>query len=111
MSDKQTAPDGPYEPALIISDNLIREVKKSKWFRGNAKYILDDPEAMLAAGYVPVAEVAKARQQALKEAAYKAKYACLVPPDGGSPTEIEADICDKAEKAILTLMDTKETGQ
>jgi hypothetical protein len=37
----------------------------------------------------------------LDHAAYLARHACLVPPDGGSPTEDEAAVCDEAAKRIL----------
>lgn len=37
------------------------------------------------------------------KSAWTAKYACLVEPDGGSPTEEEANVCDEAEKRIRAL--------
>lgn len=33
--------------------------------------------------------------------AYLARNACLVPPDGGSPTEAEAAVCDEAARRIM----------
>ena len=45
-----------------------------------------------------------ARNDALRQAAYMARHACLVPPDGGSPSEAEAELCDEAERRILTLV-------
>lgn len=47
-----------------------------------------------------------AREAALNEAAYIACNGCLVPPDGGSPTTEEADMCAGIAKAILALKDT-----
>jgi hypothetical protein len=44
-----------------------------------------------------------ARAAAVEEAAWTAKYGCLVPPDGGSPTEAEADLCDEIERRIRAL--------
>jgi hypothetical protein len=52
------------------------------------------------------AQLAKARVNALREAAYVARNACLVPPDGGNPTEAEAAVCDEAYIRILALIDT-----
>ena len=49
------------------------------------------------------APLATARDDALREAADIARYACLVPPDGGSPTGAEADLCDVAAEHILSL--------
>jgi len=40
---------------------------------------------------------------ALKAAAEIARNACLVPPDGGAPTETESEMCDRAAAAILAL--------
>lgn len=52
--------------------------------------------------------VKAARNDALDEAAYVAMHACLAPPDGGSPTEAEADLCDEADKRIRALKSEKE---
>lgn len=41
---------------------------------------------------------------AIMEAAGIAGNACLVPPDGGSPTEAEVAVCDTAYQRILTLI-------
>lgn len=41
---------------------------------------------------------------AIMEAAGIASNACLVPPDGGSPTEAEVAVCDTAYQRILTLI-------
>jgi hypothetical protein len=49
--------------------------------------------------------IAAARAHALREAAYVARNACLVPPDGGNPTEAEAAVCDEAYLRILALLD------
>lgn len=55
---------------------------------------------------ISAAQVQAARDDALREAAYKARNACLVPPDGGSPTEAEADLCDIAANCITALIGT-----
>lgn len=39
---------------------------------------------------------------ATKSAAKIAQEACLVLPDGGSPTQEEADICEEAKRRILS---------
>lgn len=54
--------------------------------------LTDDPRAMVAA--------------ALERAACQARNACLVPPDGGSPTADEIAVCDEAERRIRALIDT-----
>lgn len=51
-------------------------------------------------------QLAAARNEALEKAAYQAKHACLVPPDGGSPTAEEVAVCDEAERRILALKST-----
>ena len=40
---------------------------------------------------------------ALKAAADVARNACLVPPDGGAPTETESEMCDRAASAIIAI--------
>lgn len=49
---------------------------------------------------------AEARAGVIEAAAYVARNACLVPPDGGSPTQAEADVCDEAYRRIRALHDT-----
>lgn len=49
-------------------------------------------------------QIASARNDALREAARVASNACLVPPDGGIPTEAEANVCDEAHRRILALI-------
>lgn len=49
------------------------------------------------------AQLAEARNAALEEAAYQAKNACIVPPDGGSPTTEEIAVCDEAAARIRAL--------
>jgi hypothetical protein len=41
--------------------------------------------------------------QALRAAAAIARNGCLVPPDGGSPTVAEAEMCERIADAILRL--------
>lgn len=48
------------------------------------------------------------REAALREAAYVAINACLVPPDGGSPTEQERLVCEEASRRILALIGEKK---
>lgn len=44
------------------------------------------------------------REMALKAAAGIARNGCLVPPDGGSPPDAEAEMCDHIADAILKLI-------
>lgn len=46
-----------------------------------------------------------ARQDALLNAAAIARMGCLVPPDGGSPTEAETEMCDRIAEQILALIE------
>lgn len=48
----------------------------------------------------------EARNQALEEAARIAANACLVPPDGGEPTEGEAAVANAAAAAIRAAKST-----
>jgi len=43
------------------------------------------------------------RQSILEEAAKVAERGCLVPPDGGSPTEAEREMCEAIAAAIRSL--------
>lgn len=49
-----------------------------------------------------LAEVARLRA-ALTQAVQNARDGCLVPPDGGSSTEAEADMCDRIAARIEAL--------
>lgn len=40
----------------------------------------------------------------IRECAKIAANACLVPPDGGSPTEQERLVCEEASRSILALL-------
>ena len=40
-----------------------------------------------------------------------ARDGCLVPPDGGSPTEAEADMCDRIATLILARSDEKKGNE
>ena len=50
----------------------------------------------------------RARNAALEEAALIARNGCLVPPDGGSPTKDETDVCDRIESQIRALISKGE---
>ena len=43
------------------------------------------------------------RREALEEAARIAERGCLVPPDGGSPTEAEREMCEAIAASIRAL--------
>lgn len=49
--------------------------------------------------------LAEAREKALREAAHVAVNACLVPPDGGNPTEDERLVCEEAYRRILAMIE------
>lgn len=51
------------------------------------------------------AAIRAAKVEAWKEAAVVAANACLVDPDGGSPTEEERLVCDEAYRRILALIE------
>ena len=57
---------------------------------------------------IPAINPAAIREAALREAAYVAINACLVPPDGGSPTEAERLVCEEAHRRILALIGEKK---
>lgn len=54
---------------------------------------------------IPRSEANAMVAAALKEAASVAQNACLVPPDGGNPTEDEENVCRAAANYIRTLID------
>jgi hypothetical protein len=45
------------------------------------------------------------RNAVIRECARIARDGCLVPPDGGSPTEAEAVLCDHISAQILALIE------
>lgn len=57
---------------------------------------------------IPTIDPAAIREAALKEAAYVAINACLVPPDGGSPTEEDRLVCEEAYRRIIALIGEKK---
>ena len=57
---------------------------------------------------VPAIDPAAIREAALREAAYVAINACLVPPDGGNPTEEERLVCEEAYRRILDMIGEKK---
>jgi hypothetical protein len=52
----------------------------------------------------PLRTEAEVRREALEEAAKVAENACPVPPDGGSPTEEERAVSERAADAIRDLI-------
>jgi hypothetical protein len=58
---------------------------------------------MVAALSASAPPVGVSRDDVLVEAARVASEACLVPPDGGSPTEAEVEMCDRAAARIRAL--------
>jgi Lar family restriction alleviation protein len=50
------------------------------------------------------------RQSILEEAAKVAERGCLVPPDGGSPTEAEREMCEAIAAAIRSLSQPENAG-
>ena len=71
----------------------------------------DNIRALLSERDALRAQLQAARDGALEEAAYQAQHACLVPPDGGSPTEEEVIVCDEAAKRIRALKSTSAEGE
>lgn len=69
------------------------------------KHGLDHTLTLLELGTVVDVIAPLIARVALERAAGVARNGCLVPPDGGSPTEAEADMCDHIADAILALPD------
>ncbi len=55
-----------------------------------------------------IERLTSSRPLILEEAAKVAERGCLVPPDGGSPTEAEREMCEAIAAAIRSL--ATETG-
>lgn len=53
---------------------------------------------------------ATVRARALEEAAWIARDGCLVPPDGGSPTTEEVELCDRIAKRIRSRIPAPEAA-
>lgn len=77
--------------------------------RGIAISFLLARELYQALGGLPVPAAESARQQALEEAAKVAESGCLVPPDGGSPTDEEREMCESIAAQIRALSSQPET--
>lgn len=56
------------------------------------------------------AAIRAAKIEGMREAAYIASNACLVPPDGGSPTPEEVAVCEEAYRRITALIERTEKG-
>ena len=75
---------------------------KEKW-HGRLESILGvEKQPMSAADTLrAVIDVAKSiRAMTMEEAACIAENGCLVPPDGGSPTEVEVELCKEIASRI-----------
>jgi hypothetical protein len=84
--------------------NLIRNEYDPKPDLGRASYPAFDSEWDDGAGRIADAILADkllAVKAERERCARIARDGCLVPPDGGSPTEAEADMCRDIANAIL----------
>lgn len=98
-------------------DDAIEEVKRIPTFDGKVWTAHDVAiardegheaiavilNAVASGQLVPKADANLAVAEALRKAASVARNACLVPPDGGNPTEDERVVCDAAGDYILAL--------
>lgn len=75
-------------------------------YRQQHKY--EEMKKKLQRGFTEADMMAAVRTAALKEAAEVASNACLVPPDGGSPSEVEREVCEVAAARILALIPTPQ---
>ncbi len=66
-----------------------------------------EPTEYVRADMVDAAR-AQARREALEEAEHAARNSCLIPPDGGEPTEADRLAAERAAAAIQALMDKRE---
>ena len=99
----------------VMTDEADRCDDAVKW-GGHKQYIANCKAAayalrsrvsvLKALPAVEVPDRAQIRADALREAAQVARYSCLVPPDGGSPTEDERRVCEEAERRIIALIPT-----
>lgn len=105
-----------YEAAAIACDDYPRAApEEAEWTRYDEQIeysqlvirTLTPTDAQAALDAMLDAAREEGRREALTEAAYIACNACLVPPDGGNPTEDERLVCDEAYRRILALRDKK----
>jgi len=57
------------------------------------------------------ARLREERRKVWEEAARIARDACLVPPDGGAPTEEERAVCEEAERRIRARMEADDAAE
>jgi hypothetical protein len=104
------------EPALVrLAENLpqlnelryLSVIKQrpcavSDWYvlLPSGKEIILSAQDWEAASRSPAECCRQTRNQALEEAAQIAGNGCLVPPDGGSPTEAESEMCESIASCI-----------
>jgi hypothetical protein len=88
-----------------MSDIVRLLTGRRKFRHGNdsEKYCLVPHEMLCSA----IDEIERLRE-ALREAAMIAENGCLVPPDGGSPTEDERLMCRAIAVRILALSGAKD---
>lgn len=94
-------------PTTGDTEHTAREIARgiaARWpYAGNSAHrelLADEIEAALTASHA----------RGLEEAAGIARNGCLVPPDGGSPTDDEREMCDRIADAILALTPSVCTG-
>ena len=83
-----------YNPDIAEDENGATIIAHENIQHGSAEYVRAD----LCNG-----KQVNDRNAILDEAIYQAKNGCLVPPDGGSPTEAEIEMCDRIAERIAYL--------
>jgi hypothetical protein len=82
-----------------LSDKLVERLRE-RCENGDYEYWYKKAPGDMEAA----ADRIEALEQALREAAKIARNGCLVPPDGGTPTEAERLMCDHIAAAIDALL-------
>ena len=92
MTDKPQ----PFTPAdLKVGEQIVRELHGLNGYDAWAEHV-----AKAIAAARESFDIIAVRNAALEEAAKIAETGCLVPPDGGSPTEEEREMCENIASAI-----------
>ena len=98
--------------AAMPSDGVMKPETMYGWttsdqideWRNESDNTSDNGDLLVYFEYIRADVAADMVATALREAARVALNACLVPPDGGSPTENEAAVCAAASRYILALI-------
>jgi hypothetical protein len=74
-----------------------------QWIRGGSLWGISVPKSLAERILAALRDRLAAEQRMKERCAEVAAWGCMVPPDGGSPTDAERELCDSIAQAIRAL--------